>query len=150
MYCVAGGLWMPEANAVALLRRDIDRRPQRIKAVLKSAGIRKEFLEGVPDNDAKVVEKFVAQSSQGALKTKPKGFDADHKEIDLLRLKNFTLTRKLGDRDVLGHQGLARISELIATLVPFITYLNSVVMPDGEDEDEVDDDEEDGSVEVDG
>lgn len=63
---------MPEANAIALLRRDIDRRPQRIKAVLKNAGIRKEFLEAVPDNDAKVVKKFVAQSSQGALKTKPK------------------------------------------------------------------------------
>lgn len=72
MYCVAGGLWMPEANAVALLRRDIDRRPQRIKAVLKNAGIRKEFLEGVANDDAKVVKKFVAQSSQSALKTKPK------------------------------------------------------------------------------
>ncbi|RDI86389.1 hypothetical protein Vi05172_g3381 [Venturia inaequalis] len=70
--CVAGGLWMPEANAIALLRRDIDRRPQRIKAALKNAGIRREFLEGVPDNDAKVVKKFVAQSSQSALKTKPK------------------------------------------------------------------------------
>lgn len=63
---------MPEANAVALLRRDIDRRPQRIKSALKNAGIRKEFLGGVPDNEAKVVKKFVAQSSQGALKTKPK------------------------------------------------------------------------------
>lgn len=63
---------MPEANAVALLRRDIDRRPQRIKAALKNAGIRREFLEGVPDNDAKVAKKFVAQSSQSALKTKPK------------------------------------------------------------------------------
>ncbi|KAE9979789.1 hypothetical protein BLS_009471 [Venturia inaequalis] len=149
--CVAGGLWMPEANAIALLRRDIDRRPQRIKAALKNAGIRREFLEGVPDNDAKVVKKFVAQSSQSALKTKPKGFDADHKDIDLLRLKSFTLTRNLDDKEVLGQQGLARISELIATLVPFITYLNSVVMPDDEDEDEVDDntDEEEGSVEVD-
>lgn len=63
---------MPEANAIALLRRDIDRRPQRIKAALKNADIRKEFLEGVPDNEAKVVKKFVAQSSQSALKTKPK------------------------------------------------------------------------------
>lgn len=48
-------------------------------------------------------------------------FDADHKDIDLLRLKSFTLTRKLEDREVLGQQGLARISELIATLVPFVS-----------------------------
>ncbi|QDS70534.1 hypothetical protein FKW77_010339 [Venturia effusa] len=144
-----GGRWTPEASAVALLRRDIDRSPQRIKAVLKKAEIRKEFLDGVADIDAKVVKKFVAQSSQSALKTKPKGFDADHKDIDLLRLKSFTLTRKLADGEVLGERGLARIAELIATLVPFITYLNSVVMPDDEDEDEVDEDEDEDDVEVD-
>lgn len=72
LYCIAGGLYMPEANAVALLRRDIDRRPQRIKATLKDEGIRREFLDGALDNDAQVVKKFVAQSSQSALKTKPK------------------------------------------------------------------------------
>lgn len=49
------------------------------------------------------------------------GFDAEHKDIDLLRLKSFTLTRKLDDKEVLGQQGLARISELIATLVPFVS-----------------------------
>jgi hypothetical protein len=63
---------MPEANALALLRRDIDRRPQRIKAALKNAKLREEFMEGVPDNDVKVVKKFVAQNSESALKTKPK------------------------------------------------------------------------------
>jgi hypothetical protein len=72
LYCLAGGLWMPEANALALLRRDIDRRPQRIKAALRNANIRKEFMEGVPDNDVKVVKRFVTQNLESALKTKPK------------------------------------------------------------------------------
>jgi hypothetical protein len=69
---LAGGLWMPEANALALLRRDIDRRPQRIKAVLRNANIRNQFFGGVPDKDVMVVKKFVAQNSESALKTKPK------------------------------------------------------------------------------
>jgi len=49
------------------------------------------------------------------------GYDPDHKDIDLLRLKSFTLSRSLQDQEVLGPGGLARITELIATLVPFVS-----------------------------
>lgn len=56
------------------MRRDFDRRPQRIKAVLTEDGLRKEFLKGAPKNDAKAVKAFVAAPSnaESALKTKPK------------------------------------------------------------------------------
>jgi hypothetical protein len=63
---------MPEANALALLRRDIDRRPRRIKQALTDANIRKEFLGGVVENDLQAVKKFVAHNAENALKTKPK------------------------------------------------------------------------------
>jgi hypothetical protein len=63
---------MPEASSLALLRRDIDRRPHRIKQILRNADIRREFFDSVGDDDRKVVKKFVAQSSENALKTKPK------------------------------------------------------------------------------
>ncbi|MCJ1475557.1 hypothetical protein MMC13_004220 [Lambiella insularis] len=51
--------------------------------------------------------------------------------------------RKLKDEEVVGPKGLARIVELIGILTPFITHLNSVVMPDEDQEssnDEVDED----------
>jgi len=63
---------MPEANALALLRRDIDRRPHRIKAVLSDPAIRREFLGAIARDDRKVVQKFVGQNQENALKTKPK------------------------------------------------------------------------------
>ncbi|KAF2421242.1 hypothetical protein EJ08DRAFT_641439 [Tothia fuscella] len=129
---VAGGLWQPEPNALARMRRIIDRRPQRMKQALAQSSIRKEFLDGVAEDDRKVVKKFVAHNSDNALKTKPKGFDSDHKNIELLRLRSFTLSRKVKDEEVLGANGLSRIAELIGCLVPFVTYLNSVVMPDDE------------------
>lgn len=114
---VGGGLWHPEAGPVAKLRTNIDRHPERIKQVLTDAGLRKEYLGGAPVNDAKVVKAFTAQNAENALKTKPKGFDSDHKDIDLLRLKNFTLGRKLKDEEV----NLDRISELLACLRPFVS-----------------------------
>ncbi|TKA71053.1 hypothetical protein B0A49_07763, partial [Cryomyces minteri] len=58
------------------------------------------------------------------------GYDSGHKNIELLRLRNFTVGKKLEDEEVIGSKGLARVAELISCMVPFITYLNSIVMPD--------------------
>ncbi|KAF2669160.1 hypothetical protein BT63DRAFT_424871 [Microthyrium microscopicum] len=69
---IVGGLWQPEASELASLRRAIDRRSARLKAVLRNADLRKEFFGGVADDDKKVVGKFVAMNKESALKTKPK------------------------------------------------------------------------------
>jgi hypothetical protein len=54
------------------MRHDIDRRPRRLKDVLSDESIRRDFLKGVPKNDAKVVKAFVAANASNALKTRPK------------------------------------------------------------------------------
>jgi uncharacterized protein (DUF2461 family) len=69
-----GGLWCPAAEPLSFLRRDIDRKPHNIKRVLTDAGIRKEFLGGVANDEKKAVTAFCSQSenASNALKTKPK------------------------------------------------------------------------------
>lgn len=70
---VAGsGLWMPDADRLALLRQNIDRDSRRLKRVLRAAGLRREFFDGIPDDDDEVVQAFVRQNQDSALKTKPK------------------------------------------------------------------------------
>jgi len=49
------------------------------------------------------------------------GYDAEHRDIDLLRLKNFTIGRKLTDQEVVGNKGLGRVAELISVMVPFVS-----------------------------
>ncbi|KAF2277632.1 uncharacterized protein EI97DRAFT_396570 [Westerdykella ornata] len=129
---VGGGLWCPDARPLSLLRRDIDRKPHKIKAVLTNSAIRKDFLGGVADDAKQAVRAFVnlPENKSNALKKNPKGYDKEHADIELLRLKNFTLGTKLSDDEVVGSRGLERIAGLIASMVPFITYLNSIVMPD--------------------
>lgn len=63
---------MPEAQALARLRRHIDRRSHLLKQTLLGAGIRKEFLGGVASDEGKVAKAFAAQNQENALKTKPK------------------------------------------------------------------------------
>ncbi|KAJ4369133.1 hypothetical protein N0V83_006217 [Neocucurbitaria cava] len=84
------------------------------------------------------------------------GYDLDHKDIDLLRLRNFTIGRRLLDYEVVGPKGLDRVAELILDMVPFITYLNSVCMPDedtsssSEDESDAGSDDDNDSADADG
>lgn len=52
-------------------------------------------------------------------------FTMDHKDIDLLRLRSFTLGKKLSDEAVVGPKGMDRIAELIACIEPFVSkFLN--------------------------
>ncbi|KAI9871509.1 MAG: hypothetical protein M1830_002805 [Pleopsidium flavum] len=69
---VGGGLWMPEPQPLALLRRDVDRKSHRIKRVLVDAGLRREFFGGIPKDEKRAVKAFVSQNTENALKTKPK------------------------------------------------------------------------------
>ncbi|EEA26944.1 conserved hypothetical protein [Talaromyces marneffei ATCC 18224] len=72
-HCFIGaGLWMPEASKLALLRRDVDRNPARLKSVLRNADLRREFFNGIPDDERKAVKAFVSHNQESALKTKPK------------------------------------------------------------------------------
>ena len=144
---VGGGLWMPDAQALAKLRRDIDRKPHKLKNALLDAGIRKEFLGGIGSDEKRVVKAFARHNAESALKTKPRDYSADHQDIELLKLRNFTMGCNLADEEITKTTTLSRIAELIARLVPFVTYLNSVVMPDNpeESEDSEDEDEDEPS-----
>ena len=142
---LGGGLWMPEAQSLAKLRRDIDRRPHRIKQVLLNPSIRRNFLNGVGADDKKAVKAFTTHNADTALKTKPRDYDANHRDVDLLRLRNFTIGCKLDDEDIVGSEVLDTLAGLVQSLVPFITYLNSVVMPDQEEEESDDEGENESS-----
>ena len=69
---VGGGLWCPDAQPLALIRRDIDRKPHKMKKVLMDQSIRKVCFKGCPSDEKKAVKAFVEANKENALKTKPK------------------------------------------------------------------------------
>lgn len=63
---------MPEAQPLALLRRNIDRKPENIRRVLTDAGLRKAIFGGISNDEKKAIKAFASQNAENALKTKPK------------------------------------------------------------------------------
>ena len=63
---------MPEAQPLALLRRNIDRKPEAIRRVLTDAALRTTILGVIPNDAKKAIMAFASQNAENALKTKPK------------------------------------------------------------------------------
>ncbi|KAK6526669.1 hypothetical protein TWF281_009873 [Arthrobotrys megalospora] len=135
---IGGGLWHPEATHVSLMRREIDRNPQGIKDILVSQDFFASFLDpggsrkrtSLKAVEGQALKSFLDRNSEGALKTAPKGYDKEHPDIDLLRLKSYTVGKRIKDSEILLPNSMEFIVDVLRTLEPFITYLNSVVMPD--------------------
>lgn len=70
---VGGGLWHPEASALAKLRASIDERPHRIRRVLTDPEFVRVFLpHAVGKKEDNVLKAFADKNKENALKTKPK------------------------------------------------------------------------------
>lgn len=60
-----------------------------------------------------LTERLLARATQG--------FDADHPDIDLLRLRNYTIGRSLSEQELLGAGGFERVAELFGAMKPFVS-----------------------------
>jgi uncharacterized protein (TIGR02453 family) len=80
---IAGGLHMPMPEQVSAIRQEIDYNGDRLEKILKAKTYTK-FFDGLDEYDK--------------LKTVPKGYDKDHKNIELLKLKSFLAYHEFDDK----------------------------------------------------
>jgi uncharacterized protein (TIGR02453 family) len=113
---IAGGFWAPNADDMKRIRDDISFDPAPIRKILNS----KSF-----------VSTFGALQGE-QLKTTPKGFDANHEAIDLLRYKQFLLIRRFSDDQVLSPSFLDDASETFRNMRPFFDYMSEVLTLDSD------------------
>jgi len=64
------------------------------------------------------------------LKTSPKGYDAGHEAIDLLRYKQFLVIRRFTDEEVLGENFLNQVDQVLKNMRPFLDYMSEVLTAD--------------------
>lgn len=109
---LAGGYWMPPADHLKAIRQEIDYNGAELRRLMASASFRKYFGE------------FDRES---ALKTAPQGYPKDHPEIELLRLKSFTLSHSFEDSLLTGPSAARRIAGIWKELFPLNRFLRAAV-----------------------
>lgn len=109
---VAGGCWMPETDHLKLIRQEIDYNSSDFKESLKS--LNQKNPQAHLDSDHK-------------LKTSPKGYPADHPEIEFLKLKSYTVTLPLSADELTRPDALDKVVSGFASIYPFILFLRNAI-----------------------
>ena len=61
------------------------------------------------------------------MKTSPKGFDRDHKHIDMIKKKQFIFVRKLNEEDILDENFHKELVSFFLSIRPFFDYMSEIL-----------------------
>ncbi len=106
-----GGLHMPSAPVLGKIRDAIDQDAKPLRTVVTSANFRKYF-HGLETYDS--------------LKTVPRGYDKQHPDADLLKLKSLTVFHQLSNSQITEKDFLEQCVRMSKAMKPFNDYLRTV------------------------
>lgn len=111
---VGGGFWEPNAGDLFRMRKEIEMDASELRAIIAEESFQKYF-----------------KSIEGEeLKTAPKGFDKTHPDIDLIRKKQFLLTRSFTNKEVLSANFQSEVIATFKAMRPFFDYMSDVLSTD--------------------
>ncbi len=108
---IAGGIYEPAPLTLRMIRQEIDYNAEELTQIMQAPHFRRLFGE-----------------LQGAaLKNAPRGYDAAHPHIALLRMKSFIATHPTNDSTVARPDFAAYVLEAFEAIVPLVRFLNSAI-----------------------
>jgi len=108
---IAAGVWMPEAPILKSIRQELHYNHKNFRKII----------------DSKVFKTHFGQVEGDQLKTTPKGYEADHPAIDLLRHKSFVVTHKFSNKEVCSADFVKQCLDYYKTAAPFLKFVNDAI-----------------------
>ncbi|MBT8186160.1 MAG: DUF2461 domain-containing protein [Croceitalea sp.] len=108
---IATGFWDPNKEDLLRIRKELEMDASEFKSVIEN----KDF-------------KKIWGSIQGdSVKTAPKGFDKEHKNIALIRHKQFIFVRNFEDSEVLSSSFIEEIDKSFKAIRPYFDLMSSIL-----------------------
>ena len=111
---IGGGFWGPNPKDLLRIRKEININAEELIAVIST----KKFISNFGNLQGET------------LKTAPRGFDRNHANIELLRLKQFIVSKKISDEEILGKDFSNVVVDTFKEMRPFFDYMSSVLTTD--------------------
>lgn len=111
---IGGGFWGPSKEDLLRIREEITTDASEMREIITS----KDFLETFGTLDGE------------QLKLAPKGFDKEHKDIDLLRYKQFIFGKNFSDEEVLAEDFAQVANETFKKMRPFFDLMSEILTTD--------------------
>lgn len=111
---VACGFWSPNKEDLHRVRKELEANATEFREVVNRPTLKKSWggLTGE------------------LLKTAPKGFDREHPDIDLIRLKQFIFVRSFSDSEVLATGFLGTVDRCYRDIRPFFDLMSEILTTD--------------------
>ncbi|MCF6182745.1 DUF2461 domain-containing protein [Lutibacter sp.] len=111
---LAGGFWSPNKEDLLRIRKEFEMDTTEIRAII---------------NDKKFVQNF-GEIQGNSLKTAPRGFDKNHPNVDLIRMKQYIVTRYFTDDEVLSPNFLDEVNKTFKVMRPYFNYMSEILTTD--------------------
>ncbi len=112
---MAGGFFEPNAADLLRIRKEFEMDASEIRDIL---------------NDKEFKKAFGNFNQEYAVKTAPKGFNKEDKNIDLIRLKSFFVNHHFTDNEVFAADFKDNLIHHYQLLRPFFNYMSDVLTTD--------------------
>ncbi len=103
------GFWQPEAPVLKMIREEIDYNTEEFVSILNDKAFKERYQLSMEDT----------------LKKAPKGYEADHPQIELLKLKSFIAIYHLKETDFLKADIVDKLITAFKTIQPFVLFLRN-------------------------
>ena len=111
---LAGGFWQPNKEDLLRIRKEFEMGTAEIREIINATKFIKQFGKLKGDS----------------LKTAPRGFDKEHPDLDLIRMKQFIITREFTDKEVLSADFLKEINTSFKAMRPYFDYMSEILTTD--------------------
>lgn len=111
---IATGFWEPNKFDLLRMRKEFEMDDQEMRDILNQNSFKQVWGDLVGDE----------------LITAPKGFDKDHRAIDLIRKKQYIFIKKFTDKEVLDSNFIASVDDAFKTVRPYFNYMSDVLTTD--------------------
>lgn len=108
---LAGGMYMPSAEHLQLVRQEIDYNTDDFKKIIHHTAFKKHFGELWGEK----------------LKTAPRNYPKDHPNIELLKHKHFVVVHNLKDEQLFSKNFLKHSINILKEIKPLNDFLNTAV-----------------------
>jgi uncharacterized protein (TIGR02453 family) len=108
---IAGGLYCPEPEDLKKMRKEIAYFHDDLEAILNEKEFKKEFVD-------------FDRNEKNTLKNPPRGYEKDHRAIDLLKLKSFESTQRIDISAVTKKDFVATVTKKLIALKPLNDFIN--------------------------
>jgi uncharacterized protein (TIGR02453 family) len=108
---IATGFWEPQKEDLLRIRKEFEMDADEMRKIMNNKKFKDTWGDIVGDE----------------VKTAPKGFNKEDKNIDLIKKKQFIFTKKFTDKEILAPDFLNTVDDAFKTIRPYFDYMSDVL-----------------------